>query len=99
MRWGIASIPACMLYGRLRGPLMEDEDRLLIQRLRATKNEVCCQVADAFAKAYESPDELMMMFQELRPLLGDEKSFQSLDHFLQKARHIARALLNDYEQT
>lgn len=78
---------------------MEDEDRRLIQQLRATNDHACEQLADIMEKAHDLPDETLNIFDELRPLLGDVPSFRSIDEFLQGTRRIARGLLRDREKS
>lgn len=88
-----------LLHGSVRELLlMEDEDRDLIERLKATNDATSHHLADSMLKAYESPQEVLKIFEELRPILG-EKSFQSIDEMLQVARRIARGLLADRESS
>lgn len=71
---------------------MEDDDRLLIQQLREIGDEPCRQLADSLETAYESPEEILRVFDELRPILG-EQSFRTIDEMLRAGRQIGRALL------
>lgn len=71
----------------------EEEDRYLIQRLRETGIEAYQKLADVILQARESPQEVLDILDQLRPVLGDEKSFRSLDEFLRAARELARSIL------
>ncbi len=86
-------IQAVLLRGSLWGLLMEEADRELIQQLKATNDRVCCELADAMTKALESPNEMLEIIGQLRPVIGERKALRSIADFLITARTIGRALL------
>lgn len=71
---------------------MEDYDRQLIQRLRETNDEPSRVLAKVMEKAYDSPEEILKVLDELRPVLG-EQSFTTIEEMLDAGRRIARGLL------